>query len=270
MVNPFNKLFGNKKWDTPAKKEEDTSIKPGKDTTEASVRIKKTAHEDDSTQRYLPFSEVRDNLIIMKDGSARMVLKVEAINFLLKSEEEQDSIIYSFQHFLNALQFPIQILVRSLKVDIEGYLNRLKTTAAGIKNPLLKEQSERYIEFLVNLINVAQIMKKEFYVVIPHDEVDDKSVSPKGLFQTVKSFFSWVSQTVTYAEVRRNLARVEYLKKRLMEKASLIKWSLEFVGLRSEVLWKDQLIELMISYYDPKVKSVTKVLDKEAHYDLVG
>jgi len=83
------------------------------------VKPKKNNHPDDSTQRYLPFSEVRDNIVIMKDGSARIVLRVEAVNFALKSEPEQDAIIYSFQHFLNSLQFPIQILVRSLKVDIE-------------------------------------------------------------------------------------------------------------------------------------------------------
>jgi len=165
----------------------------------------------------------------MKDGSARIVLKVEAVNFLLKSEQEQDSIIYSFQHFLNALQFPIQILIRSLKVDIEGYLNRLKDATAGQKNPLLKDQSERYIEFLTNLVNVAQIMKKEFYIIIPHDEVDNQSVSPRGMFQLVKSFFAGVSQTVLYDDVRKKLARIDYMKKRCLEKANMVKSSLEFV-----------------------------------------
>jgi hypothetical protein len=90
------------------------------------------------------------------------------------------------------------------------------------------------------------------------------------MFQIVKSFFAGVSQTVTYDDIRRNLARIDYLKKRLTEKAGMIKGSLEFVGLKSEILNKDQLIELMISYYDPKVNSVAKVLDKEAHYDIVG
>lgn len=273
MKNPLDILFKSKKPTPAASKASEVKpieIKPGKDTTLQSVKPKKQTHQDDSTQRYLPFSEIRDNIVIMKDGSARIVLKVEAVNFLLKSEQEQDAIIYSFQRFLNSLQFPIQILIRSLKVDIEGYLNRLKTITAGQKNPLLKDQSERYIEFLTNLVNVAQIMKKEFYVIVPHDEVEDKSVNPRGMFQIVKSFFAGVSQTVTYEEVRRNLARMNYMKKRLMEKWGMIKWSLEFVGLKSQILNKDQLIELMISYYDPKVNSVAKVLDKEANYDIVG
>jgi type IV secretory pathway VirB4 component len=269
----FSNILGAKK--TPQKDAStfvahDVTIKEGKDTTKESVRPQKTYHSDDSTQRYLPFAEIRDNIIMMKDGSARIVLKVEAVNFLLKSEQEQDAIVYSFQHFLNALQFPIQILIRSLKVDIEGYLNRLKTITAGQKNPLLRDQAERYIEFLTNLVNVAQIMKKEFYVIIPHDEVENQSVAPRGMFQIVKSFFSGVSQTVLSDEVRKRLARVGYLKKRCYEKANMIKSSLGFVGLKSEILSKDQLIELMISYYDPKVNSVAKVLDKEAHYDLGG
>lgn len=268
----FSTLFWSKKAEAPAGSfvSHDVVIKPGKDTTSQAVRPEKSYHADDSTQRYLPFAEIRDNIVIMKDGSARIVLKVEAVNFLLKSEQEQDSIIYSFQHFLNALQFPIQILIRSLKVDIEGYLNRLKDITAGQKNPLLKDQSERYIEFLTNLVNVAQIMKKEFYVVIPHDEIDNQSVAPKGMFQIVKSFFAGVSQTVLYEEVRQRLARVDYMKKRCQEKANMVKSSLEFVGLKSEILNKDQLIELMISYYDPKVNSVAKVLDKESHYNLAG
>lgn len=275
MKNPMDALFPKKVPTTPVPGGQKDApapitIKPGKDTTMNAVKPQKTTHADDSTQRYLPFSEVRDNVIIMKDGSARMVLKVEAVNFLLKSEQEQDSMIYSFQHFLNALQFPIQILIRSLKVDIEGYLTRLKNLTAGQTNPLLKDQSERYVEFLTNLVSVAQIMKKEFYIIVPHDEVNDQSVSPRGMFQMVKSFWSGVSQTVTYDEVRRNLARIDYLKKRLTEKCGIVKWSLEFVGLKSQILGKDQLIELMISYYDPKVNSVAKVLDKEAHYDIVG
>ena len=89
------------------------------DTTEKSVHTSKNVAADDSTQRYLPFGEIRDNVMYMKDGSARIILAVQPVNFSLKSEQEQDAIIYSYQRFLNSLRFPVQILVRSLKVDIE-------------------------------------------------------------------------------------------------------------------------------------------------------
>jgi hypothetical protein len=146
------------------------------DATTNSVKSSKKPAAESTTQRYLPFSEVRDNLIVMKDGSTRMVLKVKAINFNLKSEEEQDSIIYSYQRFLNSLRHPIQIIVRSLKVDIDAYISKLKNLAVKQQNPLLQEQAYRYIDFLVNLIDMAQIMKKDFYIIVPYDTDDNKSV----------------------------------------------------------------------------------------------
>jgi len=146
------------------------------DKTTASVKTSKKPMGDSTTQRYLPFSEIRDNLMIMKDGSSRMVLKVHAVNFNLKSQEEQDALIYAYQRFLNSLRFPIQIIVRSLKVDIEAYVNKLKNLAVKQNNTLLQEQTYRYIDFLVNLIDMAQIMKKDFYIVIPYDGVAVDSV----------------------------------------------------------------------------------------------
>jgi fatty acid desaturase len=83
------------------------------------VKNTKKAHPDTSTQRYLPFSQIRENIIIMKDGSSRLIMRCSTINFLLKNNDEQDSIIISYQRFLNSLDFPIQILVRSKKLDIE-------------------------------------------------------------------------------------------------------------------------------------------------------
>ncbi|MGB2110741.1 MAG: hypothetical protein ACPHY8_02195 [Patescibacteria group bacterium] len=87
-----------------------------------SVKQKKQSIADSSTTRYLPFSQIKDNVVIMKDGSARVIMKCSTINFLLKNTQEQDSIIISFQRFLNSLDFPIQILVRSTKLDIDSYL----------------------------------------------------------------------------------------------------------------------------------------------------
>jgi len=132
--------------------------------------------------------------MVMKDGSVRTVIRVDTVNFNLKSEEEQDSIIYSYQHFLNSLQFPIQILVRSLKVDIEGYIDRLNTIASNQGNQLLKEQTVRYVEFLTNLVDMAQIMKKEFYIIVPHDETNDASVRSTSMFQYITHFWEGINQ----------------------------------------------------------------------------
>jgi hypothetical protein len=118
----------------------------------------------------------------MKDGSSRMILKVHALNFNLKSVEEQDAILMSYQRFLNALNFPIQIIIRSLKVDIESYINRLKNLALKQENSLLQEQTYKYIDFLTTLIDLAQIMKKEFYIVVPFDMENNESVRKTDFF----------------------------------------------------------------------------------------
>jgi len=133
------------------------------------VKASKKPLADSSTQRYLPFSQIRDNLVVMKDSSVRIILKCSTINFLLKSIEEQDAIIMSFQRFLNSLDFPIQIIVRSTKLNIESYLNKLNTLALKQTNPLLQSQTYEYIEYLKKLIEVAQIMRKDFYIVVPID-----------------------------------------------------------------------------------------------------
>jgi len=98
-----------------------------------------------------------------------MIVKCSTINFLLKNTDEQDAIIISFQRFLNSLDFPIQVLVRSKKLDIESYLSNLNNKAIKQTNQLLQNQTYEYIEYLRKLIEVAQIMKKEFYLIIPFD-----------------------------------------------------------------------------------------------------
>jgi hypothetical protein len=183
------------------------------DKTTTSVRSGKKPPKDSSTQRYLPFSEIRDNLIIMKDGSSRMVLRVHALNFNLKSTEEQDAILMSYQRFLNSLNFPIQIIVRSLKVDIEAYINRLKNLALGQSNPLMQEQTYRYIDFLTNLIDLAQIMKKEFFIVVPYDMENNESVRKTDMFGVFKSFWSALSQEESVADIRANRLRTDRLHK---------------------------------------------------------
>lgn len=126
----------------------------------------------------------------MKDGSSRMVLKVHAMNFNLKSTEEQDAILISYQRFLNSLNFPIQIVIRSVKVDIEAYINRLKNLALKQPNSLLQEQTYKYVDFLTNLVDLAQIMKKEFYIIVPHDMENNESVRKTGMFGIFSSFWN--------------------------------------------------------------------------------
>jgi hypothetical protein len=152
-------------------------------------------------------------MVMMKDGSTRMIIRVHALNFNLKSQEEQDAILMSYQRFLNGLSFPIQIMIRSLKVDIESYINRLKNLALSQSNPLLQEQTYKYVDFLTTLIDLAQIMKKEFYIVVPFDLENNESVKKTDFIGTFKSFWSALSQEESVVDIRNNRVRMARMKK---------------------------------------------------------
>ncbi len=232
------------------------------------VQTGKKPPKDASTQRYLPFSEIRDNLILMKDGSSRMVLRVHALNFNLKSMEEQDAILMSYQRFLNSLNFPIQIIVRSLKVDIEAYINRLKNLALKQENNLLQEQTYKYIDFLMNLVDLAQIMKKEFYIIVPFDLESNESVRKTDMLGLFRSFWSALKQEESVADIRSNRIRIERLKKSNFERASTVKMSLESIGLKSEILDKEDIIKVVYNYYNPRIRTENNLKSDTEHLDL--
>ncbi len=184
-----------------------------------------------------------------------MILRVHALNFNLKSMEEQDAILMSYQRFLNSLNFPIQIMVRSLKVDIEAYINRLKNLALKQENHLLQEQTYKYIDFLMNLVDLAQIMKKEFYITVPFDLENNESVRKSDMLGLFRSFWSALQQEESVADIRSNRVRIERLKKGNFERASTVKMSLESVGLKAEILDKEELIKLVYNYYNPRIRT---------------
>ena len=219
------------------------------------VKTWKKPPKDASTQRYLPFSEIRENMVMMKDGSSRMVLRVHALNFNLKSTEEQDAILMSYQRFLNALSFPIQIMIRSLKVDIETYINRLKNLALKQPNPLLQEQTYKYVDFLTTLIDLAQIMKKEFYIIVPFDLENNESVRKTDIFGVFKSFWSALSQEESVVDIRNNRVRMTRMKKWNYERLSQVKSNLESIGLKADEVDKEDLVKLIYNYYNPRVKN---------------
>jgi len=221
-----------------------------------SVQTKKRPHGDNSTQRYLPFSEIRENVMIMKDGSARLVLRCSTVNFLLKSSEEQDAIIMSYQRFLNSLEFPIQILIRSTKLDIEGYLSNLNARALKQENFKLQRQTYEYIDYLKKLVEVAQIMRKEFYLVIPFDYVENKSVRDTGIMWMFSNFWASINWSVEINKIKSNIKGFDKIKKWLNTRANHIKTSLENIWLKATELDKTELVKLMIDYYNPSLDNL--------------
>ena len=206
----------------------------------------------------------------MKDDSSRLVLKCSSINFLLKSNEEQDAIIISFQRFLNTLKFPIQILIRSKKLDIDSYLQNLQTKALKQKNSLLQNQTYEYIEYLKKLIEVAQIMKKEFYIIVPYDTLDNISVRDKSMFWPFKQFWNSIFNSwVDIAMIKSQIRQFSKTKKELTSRANSIKTWLENIWVKATELSKSNLVNFLIDYYNPRLDNFTEIKADIEDYDLV-
>jgi hypothetical protein len=125
-----------------------------------------------TTQEHLSIEDITHDLIILKDGSAALVMEVSAINFNLLSEQEQDSIVYSYAGLLNSLSFPIQILIRSQQKDISNYLKLLKSQESKQINPINKNRITLYREFVEKLVKERNVLDKKFYVIIPFSSIE--------------------------------------------------------------------------------------------------
>ena len=116
-------------------------------------------------------AEIQANTVILKNGAVRAVLEVNSINFSLKSEPEQESIIAGYQSFLNTLEFPVQILIQSKKIDLDHYIEDIRKKGESHQNPLLKRQTLEYAEYIHRLLEYVDIMDKKFYVIVPYESL---------------------------------------------------------------------------------------------------
>lgn len=201
------------------------------------------------TQRYLDVAEIREDVAIMKDGSMRMVLMVSSINFALKSEDEQQAVIQGYMQFLNTLEHPIQISIQSRKMNIDGYLARLKEQEDTITNELLKTQIRDYTSFINELVDLGEIMQKRFFVVVPFSagEGNDKG---KGFFVKL--------QNAIYpaAIVKLNTRQFNERRESLARRTQIIAGGLESMGLSVVALDTQGLIELYYTAYNPTTAEV--------------
>lgn len=143
-----------------------------------------------ATQDFLEIEQIREGILVLKNKHLRGVLLVSSINFDLMSENEQNAIIYQFQDFLNSLDFSIQIVVQSRKLNITGYLDQIKAWQEGQVNELLKAQISAYHDFIKQFIEAGNIMSKDFLVVVPYSPADLYGAAPKGIIKGVTGFAS--------------------------------------------------------------------------------
>ncbi|MBI5754018.1 hypothetical protein HZA40_02650 [Candidatus Peregrinibacteria bacterium] len=211
-----------------------------------------------STQTHLRIAEIRENVVVLKNGGMRAVLKTSSINFNLKSEEEQNSIVYSYQNFLNSLEFPIQILVRSKKLDIDNYIEGVKKLGEKQQNKLLQEQTFEYAQYIKRLVEYADIMEKEFYVIVQIDPTRSQSgESTKKFF----SFFQRLAPKDSYADIKTRRSEFNNLKKDLTQRVNVIQSGLENCGLKVEQMNTTDLIELFYESYNPLTSRSQKLKD---------
>lgn len=205
------------------------------------------------TQVHLPFSEIHDDTVILKNGGLRAVLRTTSINFNLKSEQEQNALSFGYQSFLNSLEFPIQIVIKSRKLDVDKYIDSLKAKVIHQTNPLLQKQTYEYIDFVSRLVEYADIMEKDFLVVVPYDPPRAQSVS----------FLEKIKEMLTGKESQSDLKKkheeFEALSKGLSQRVLTIQSGLENLGLKVNQLTTQELIELFYNTYNPAVSRNEKI-----------
>jgi hypothetical protein len=204
-----------------------------------------------STQAYLDIAEIKDSLVVMKDGSLRLIMLVSTVNFELKSEEEQDILIGQYQNFLNSLEFPIQIVIQSRRLNLSSYLSKLKERLNQTENELLKLQIADYIEFIKELITQANIMDKKAYVVVPYFP------------PLIKTPSSW--EEIISGRPPKTLTASEFdtFKKEVIQRAQTVASGLGSLGLRCIQLNTQELIELFYNIYNPEFATLEKLLPVE-------
>jgi type IV secretory pathway VirB4 component len=197
-----------------------------------------------ATQQHLPFSEVKSDTVVMKDGTLRAILMVSSINFALKNEDEQNALISSYVSFLNSLDFPLQINIQSRQLYIKPYLQNLLQKEREQTNELLRTQIADYRSFVSELVSMGKIMSKQFFVVVPYDPLSNKK----------RSFWSRASEVINPVKiVRLKEERFKQRKSDLDMRVRLVESGLSSMGLEVARLDTQSLIELLYSTYNPDV-----------------
>lgn len=204
-----------------------------------------------STQQYINIAQIRNGIIVTKTGQLRAIMHVVPVNFTLKSEEDQEVLIGQYQNFLNALSFPIQIVIHSRRLDVTPYLLGLQKKVAQTSNELLRFHAMEYIEFVRGLTEVTNIMDKQFYCVVGYDP---PSLNKSGLLGNILGRKE--QHTITFSSKEWTNYTQE-----LNQRVQLVVNGLSAIGLISEQLNTQKSIELYYSVYNPEEATTEKLTD---------
>ena len=201
-----------------------------------------------STQNQLNFSEIRDNLLIMKDGSFRAVVECKSINFDLMSNAEREGVEYAYRNFINSLYFPVQILIRSKKVDIGPYLTKLMKIRSQQDNMLLNVLMDDYINYIDVLSQEANIMDKTFYIAVPYFPTGGDFSEIK---EQTKQAVSRLKSSANANVVRVSSNVLTKAKEELQHRTDIVSNGLIQIGVHTNRLETKQLMQLYYNFYNP-------------------
>ncbi len=197
-----------------------------------------------ASQDFVPVSEVRDGVVILKDGGMRAILMASSINFALKSDDEQTAFILQFQNFLNSLDFSCQIFVQSRQLDIRPYIATLEVAYKGQLDDLMRVQIREYIEFVKSFTEAANIMTKNFFLVVPY--------TPPMLSVGSKGGMPWNKKKKDQAEANKTF---EEQLSQLEQRIAIVQQGLVRSGVRTAQLGTEEVIELLYKLFNPGERS---------------
>lgn len=203
-----------------------------------------------TTQEHLDIEDIRDDMVVLKDGSVDLILQTTAVNFGLLSETEQDALIYAYAGLLNSLSFPLQIVIRSRRMDISSYLELLKQAEGRQINENLRFQMKKYREFVEAMIRENNVLDKRFYIVIPFSSLELGAKSATG--SLLKGGRGGLPYSKDYILQKAKVA--------LYPKRDHLLKQLGRLGLKAKQLTTENLVELFYDIYNPASVGVQKLM----------
>jgi hypothetical protein len=204
-----------------------------------------------STLNFMQIAEIRDSVLVLRESQMRCILAVSSTNFALKSQQEQEMIIGTFQGILNSIDFPIQILVQNRRVNLDSYIEKLKHLQDTQTNDLLRVKMQEYIEYIQSIIKEANIMEKNFYIVVGYDPVTIK----EGIFG---SFLRSLNPARIVKQKQEDFLKY---RKMLMSRVDEISSKMGGLDLKVSLLGTEQLIALMYNCYNPDTADSIRLKD---------
>ncbi len=221
----------------------------------ASKVKKASTNPSAATQSHIRIAEIQSDTTILKNGAVRAVLEVSSVNFSLKSEQEQESIIASYQSFLNTLEFPVQIIIQSKKIDLDHYIEEIHKRGEQQQNPLLKRQTLEYAEYIRRLLEYVDIMDKKFFVVVPYESALAKKTN------VFTKFLERMQQQEGKSDYLSRKKNFEKLANNLNSRVATVMGGLENCGLTVRRLNTKELIKMYYGGYNPVLSRQQKLTD---------